>query len=72
MTLTLDRISKIEMEEEVKSRMESEIHMGRGWLAFLLYDFYGTIPIPTLEQLQNPLEEQIVPRATQEEIVYIY
>lgn len=68
MTLTLDRISKIEMEEEVKSRMESEIHMGRGWLAFLLYDFYGTIPIPTLEQLQNPLEEQIVPRATQEEM----
>ena len=38
------------------------------WLAFLLYDFYGPIPIPTLEDLKNPLDEVIEPRATQEEM----
>lgn len=68
MTLTLDRISKVELSDEAQKRMNAEIHMGRGWLAFLLYDFYGPIPIPTLEQLNNPLDEIIIPRATQEEM----
>lgn len=68
MTLTLDRISGVEMSEEIEAKLVAETHLGRGWLAFLLYDFYGPVPIPTLEQLQNPLEEQIVPRATQEEM----
>lgn len=68
MTLTLDRIANVKMNDEVKNRMNAEIHMGRGWLAYLLYDFYGPIPIPTLEQLSNPLAEEIIPRATQEEM----
>lgn len=68
MTLTLDRISNVEMSDEAKIRMNAEIHMGRGWLAFLLYDFYGPIPIPTLEQLNNPLAEEIIPRVSQEEM----
>ena len=68
MTLTMDRIAQIEMSEETKERMNAEIHLGRGWLSFLLYDFYGPFPISTLEQLQNPLEEQIIPRATQKEM----
>ena len=46
----------------------AETHLGRGWLAFLLYDFYGPIPIPTLEDLKNPLDEDGEPRATQEEM----
>ena len=56
------------MADNVKARMNAEIHMGRGWLAFLLYDFYGPMPIPTLEQLNNPLAEEIIPRASQEEM----
>lgn len=69
MTLTLDRIAGIEMKEEVKTRLEAEVRCARGWLAYLLYDFYGTIQIPTLEQLNSPLEEVIIPRATHEEMV---
>ena len=68
MTLTMERIANVDMSDDSKKRMNAEIHMGRGWLAFLLYDFYGPIPIPTLEQLTNPLEEIIIPRATQEEM----
>ena len=68
MTLTLDRISNVEMSDEKKALLVAETHLGRGWLAFLLYDFYGPIPIPTLEDLKNPLDEVIEPRATQEEM----
>ena len=66
--LTLDRISNVEMSDEKKALLMAETHLGRGWLAFLLYDFYGPIPIPTLEDLKNPLDEVIEPRATQEEM----
>lgn len=69
MTLTLDRISGIDMKEETKKRLEAEILCGRGWLAYLLYDFYGPIQIPTLEQLSNPLGEEIIPRVSREEMV---
>lgn len=68
MILTLDRISNVDMDEEEKSLLVSETHLGLGWLAFLLYDFYGTIPIPTLEDLQNPLDEVIRKRATETEM----
>lgn len=43
MTLTLDRISNVEMSDEKKALLMAETHLGRGWLAFLLYDFYGPI-----------------------------
>ena len=56
MTLTLDRISNVEMNDEKKALLMAETHLGRGWLAFLLYDFYGPIPIPTLEDLKLAAE----------------
>lgn len=68
MLLTQDRIKDIPMVDEVKARFEAEIHLGRGWLGYLLYDFYGPVPLATLEELNNPLEDVIVPRATEEEM----
>lgn len=69
MTLTIDRITNINMPDTEKERMIAELHCGRGWLGFLLYDWYGTIPVATLEQLQNPLSDEIVPRLSKEEMV---
>lgn len=69
MTLTMDRISQIEMSEEIKIRMTGELRCARGWLAFLLYDLYGPVPVATLEQLQNPLDEVILERPTKEWMV---
>ncbi len=68
MALTMDRISEIDMDETLKSRYIAEARCGRGFLAFLLYDLYGPIPIADLETLKNPLEEKIIPRATEEEM----
>lgn len=69
MTLTLDRISGIDMKEEEKTRLIAETRCGRGWLAYILYDLYGPIQIPSLEVLQNPTQKVIVPRSSKEETV---
>ena len=68
MLLTQDRIKNLPIEENTKARFEAEIHLGRGWLGYLLYDFYGPVPLATLDELNNPLADIIVPRASEEEM----
>jgi hypothetical protein len=68
MTLNIDRISQINMDETYKNRLIAELRCGRGFLGFLMYDYYGPVPIADLETLKNPLEEKIIPRATEEEM----
>lgn len=67
MTLTLDRISPVQMDETKKKRFEAELRCGRGFMAFLIYDMHGPIIIPDLETLKNPLADKILPRSTEEE-----
>ncbi len=69
MTLTMERIKNVPMSESSLARMTAELKCGRGWLAFLLYDFFGPIPVASLEQLQNPLKDEIVARPTKEWMV---
>lgn len=68
MTLTMDRIKDVEMDEDLKSRYMGELKCGRGWLALLMYNLYGPIPVADLETLQNPLEEKILPRLSDAEM----
>lgn len=68
MTLNIDRISSVEMDEKLRSRYIGEIKCARGFLAFLLYDMYGPVVIADLETLKNPFESQTLPRATEEEM----
>ena len=68
MTLNIDRIGQIDMDETLKNRLIAELHCGRALMAFILYDFFGPVPLPDLETLKNPLEEKILPRATEEEM----
>lgn len=68
MTLTIDRLNQIDMDETLKQQYIAECRLGRGWLAFLLYDFYGPIVIADLETLKNPIEEKILPRLSEEEM----
>ena len=39
MTLTIDRLNDIEMDDALKQQYIAELRMGRGWLAYLLYHF---------------------------------
>lgn len=68
MILTKDRIKDVDMNQDLKDRYTAELECGMGFLAFLLYDIYGTIPLPDLETLKNPAADKILPRATEEEM----
>ena len=65
-TMTIDRIENMDLSENVKSKYLAELHCARGWLAFCMWDLYGPIPIADIETLKSPLEEQIVPRLSEE------
>lgn len=69
MTLTMERISKIDMDETEKARLMAELHCGRGWLAYILYDLYGPIQVASKELLEDPLNDNPAPRLSQEEMV---
>lgn len=69
MTLTMDRISRIDMDETEKARLMAELHCGRGWLAYILYDLYGPIQVASKELLEDPLNDNPAPRLSQEEMV---
>ena len=69
MTLTMDRIANVSMNEEIKVQLNAELHCGRGWLAYILYDMYGPIQIASLDLLNNPLSDEVAPRVSQEEMV---
>jgi hypothetical protein len=67
MTLTIDRISGLNINDNVKTRLIAESRCGRGFLAFVLYDLYGPIIVADVETLKNPQVEKILPRQTDEE-----
>ena len=69
MTLTFDRIANVNMDEAEKARLNAEIHCGRGWLAYILYDLYGPIQVASAEQLANALNDDPAPRLSQEQTV---
>ncbi len=69
MTMTFERMRDVPLKDDVKSRFEAELHCGRGWLTFLLYDLYGPIPVATVDELTDPMADKIIPRPTKEEMV---
>ncbi len=69
MTMAFERIANVPMNEERKALFNGELHCGRGWLAYLMYDLYGPVPLATVKELNNPLGDVIIPRPTQEWMV---
>lgn len=69
MILAESRISAVEMTEEERNLLLAELSMAKGWLGYLLYDFYGPVPVPTMNELQDPLSEIIIKRPTAEWMV---
>jgi hypothetical protein len=68
MLLTIDRLEQIDMDETRKAQLIAEVHCARGLMAYLLYDFFGGVPIADLETLKNPLAETILPRYTDDQM----
>jgi hypothetical protein len=68
-TLAIYRIEKLEMQNKsLQSQYIAELKALRGWLAYMLYDLYGPVPIATLEQLQSPLEDVQLSRLSDDEM----
>lgn len=68
MTLNIDRIKSVPMDQTLLERYTAELKCGLGFLAFLYYDMFGPIPIPDLQTLKNPMQDKIVPRLTEEQM----
>lgn len=68
-TLTLYRIEQVNMDANRKARYIAEVKACRAWLAYILFDLYGPIPIATLEQLLANDDQLIIPRPTEEFMV---
>jgi hypothetical protein len=66
MTLTIDRISGVQMDETLKKRFLAELRCARGFMAFLIYDMHGPIILADLETLKAPQDEKILPRISEE------
>jgi hypothetical protein len=67
MTLTIDRIQPVQMDEKLKAQYIAELRCGRGFLAFIEWDMYGPIIVADLETLKNPTARKILPRLSEEE-----
>lgn len=68
-TMVLSQLEKMDINENKKKRSIAEVKCARGFMAYLMYGWFGPIPIPTAEELQTPQSNTIIPRATEEEMV---
>lgn len=66
--LTKERIKNVQMTDAQRNLLNAQLDCGIGWLAFIEYDMYGPISLPGIEILQSPARDEIVPRATEEEM----
>lgn len=69
MELTIDRIKNMDINEDLKKQYIAELECGQGFMAFLIWDFYGPIILADLETLKKPQEEIILPRQTNEQTI---
>lgn len=70
MTEVLDMMEKSEfLSVDEKKILMAEVRLARGFLTYLLFDFYGPIQLPSLEIIKKPLEIHPVPRATNTEMI---
>ena len=65
----MKNINESPVTDDIKQRYIAEIEGLQGWLAFVLYDLYGGIPIADKEVLENLEEEVYLPRKTNAEMV---
>lgn len=64
---TIRRIEASSAPESAKKLYAAEAHALRGWMGLYLYDFFGPVPVPSDEVLDNPQEFVYLPRLTDEE-----
>ncbi len=64
-------IEKMEIPDAIKLPLIAEAKGLAGWLAYLMYDFYGPVPFPTDEMIANPKDLVYPAKPSNEEFVQI-
>lgn len=64
----IDRIEHTQINDDKKKRFIAEIKTLRSWIAYLFYINFGPIVLPSIEDLNNPNQDKVLPRATEEEM----
>ena len=70
-TYILSMIENTDINENVKKRAIAEVKCARGFMGYLLYSWFGPFSVATIDQLQDPLSNEVVPRPTDEQMVAI-
>jgi len=70
-TYTLNILENMDINENVKTRAIAEVKCARGFMGYLLYSWFGPFSVASIDQLQDPLSNEVVPRPTDEEMVAI-
>ncbi|WP_430972348.1 RagB/SusD family nutrient uptake outer membrane protein [Sunxiuqinia rutila] len=65
----IKNIKESPVTDDIKNRYIAQIEGLQGWLAYVLFDLYGGIPIADPEVLENFEEEIYLPRKTNAEMV---
>lgn len=68
-TMVIDKLQKMNINENVKKRSIAEVKCARGFMGYLMYSWFGPVSVATIEQLQNPLSNEIVLRPSDQEMV---
>lgn len=68
-TMVLNQLEQMNLDEDKKRRSVAEVKCARAFMAYLLYSWFGPVPVPTVEELQNPQSNIAIPRLSEEEIV---
>ncbi|WP_188654823.1 RagB/SusD family nutrient uptake outer membrane protein [Yeosuana aromativorans] len=68
-TLSIDRLEKSSVNDNIKKKGIAELKCARGFLCYELFDMYGPLVVAPLEVLQNPLTETPLARMGYEEMV---
>ena len=64
---TIRRIEKSEASAAAKMQYAAEAHCLRGWMALYLFDLFGTVPVATDEQLDDPTTYNYIARLSQDD-----
>lgn len=63
---TILKIQESSVSDEVKTKTIAEAKCLYGWLGLILYDLFGPVPLATEQEINNPQEEVIIPRLSDE------
>lgn len=68
-TMIVSQIEAMNFDESKKNQLIAELKCLRAWGYYILYDLYGPVPLITMDVIDKPLEETLVPRASNAEMV---